>query len=158
MDAPFGDGARMIAFLPLSALRMLFAGVAPGLVDGVIAATMPTGRAISVRPRAGSAWITPTDFAPRRSRSRPIVLRRFFAILSATSPSPVSRTAISASARLRRRLDDGPGRGGDHLVHALLRPRLVLALRGTGPRDERGNDGFGRWNGGQAHAGASDLR
>ncbi len=80
---------------------MLFAGVAPGLVDGVIAATTPTGRAISVRPRAGSAPMTPTDFAPRRSRSRPIVLRRFLAILSATSPSPVSRTAISASARLR---------------------------------------------------------
>src|SRR5690348_7485158 len=80
---------------------MLLAGVAEGFVDGVIAATTPTGRAISINPRSGSSRITPTDRAPRRSRNRPIVLRRFFAILSATLPRPVSRTANSASARLR---------------------------------------------------------
>ena len=42
----------MIALRPFSALMMLFAGVAAGLVDGVIAATTPTGRAISTRPRS----------------------------------------------------------------------------------------------------------
>src|ERR1043165_181723 len=42
----------------------------------------------------------PTDLACARSRSSPMVLRRFFATLSATLPSPVSWTASSASARL----------------------------------------------------------
>ena len=40
----------MIALRHLSALMILFAGVAPGLVEGVIAATTPTGRAISMMP------------------------------------------------------------------------------------------------------------
>ena len=44
---PFGDGATITALRPFSALMILLAGVAPGLVDGVIAATTPTGRAIS---------------------------------------------------------------------------------------------------------------
>ena len=91
----------MIALRPLSALTMLLAGVAAGLVDGVIAATTPTGRAISISPRRRSSEMMPTDFAPRRSRNSPSVLRRFFAILSSTLPRPVSRTARSASARLR---------------------------------------------------------
>ena len=65
----------MTALRPFSALMILLAGVAPGLVEGVIAATTPTARAISTMPRAGSSAITPTDFAPFRSRSRPSVLR-----------------------------------------------------------------------------------
>ena len=79
----------------------MFAGVAPGLVDGVIAPTTPTGRAISVIPEAKFSAITPTDFAPCKSRINPSVLRWFLCILSSTLPSPVSRTASSASARLR---------------------------------------------------------
>ena len=47
---PFGDGATITALRPFSALMILLAGVAPGLVDGVIAATTPTGRAISINP------------------------------------------------------------------------------------------------------------
>src|SRR6266567_5344777 len=90
----------MTALRPLSALMMLFAGVAAGLVDGVTAPTTPTALAISTRPDSGSSEITPTDRAPARSRNTPIVLRRFLAILSATLPSPVSRTEASASARL----------------------------------------------------------
>src|SRR2546426_2749612 len=90
----------MTAFRPLSALMMLLAGVAAGLVDGVIAPTMPTGRAISTNPFSGSSAITPTDLTPARSRKSPIVLRRFFAILSLTLPNPVSPTASSESARL----------------------------------------------------------
>ena len=55
---------------------MLFAGVAAGFVDGVIAATTPTGRAISIETAlAILALITPTDFAPARSRRSPSVLR-----------------------------------------------------------------------------------
>src|SRR5216110_919873 len=100
VDAPLGEGATMIAFRPFSALMMLLAGVAAGLVEGVIAPTTPTGRAISTRPFSGSSAMTPTDLTPARSRKRPIVLRRFFAILSLTLPSPVSLTASSASARL----------------------------------------------------------
>ena len=58
----------------------------------------------------GSSAMTPTDFAPRRSRSSPSVLRRFLAILSATLPSPVSRTASSASASIARRARRSPSR------------------------------------------------
>jgi hypothetical protein len=96
-----GEGARITALRPLSALMILFAGVAPGLVEGVMAATTPTGRAISTMPSSGYSAITPTLFAPFRSRSRPRVLRWFLVTLSSTTPSPVSRTAISARARLR---------------------------------------------------------
>ena len=98
---PLGEGATITALRPLSALMILLAGVAPGLVDGVIAHTTPTGRAISVRPLATSSEITPTDFAPCRSRSRPRVLRWFLRSLSRTLPMPVSATASSASSRLR---------------------------------------------------------
>ena len=49
---PSATARAMIALRPFSALMMLLAGVAPGLVDGVIAATTPTGRAISIDARA----------------------------------------------------------------------------------------------------------
>jgi len=98
---PFGEGATITALRPLSALMILLAGVAPGFVDGVIAQTTPTGRAISIKPRTGSSPITPTESAPRRSRSRPKVLRWFLRTLSSTLPMPVSATASSASSRLR---------------------------------------------------------
>ena len=90
----------MTALPHFSALMMLLAGVAAGLVDGTTAATTPTGRAISVMPRSGYSAMTPVDFAPWRSRSSPSVLRWFFSTLSATTPRPVSFTASSASARL----------------------------------------------------------
>ncbi|MND00891.1 hypothetical protein D3C83_196680 [compost metagenome] len=65
----------MIAFPHFTALMIWFAGVAPGLVDGVIAATTPTGRAISVTPSSGCSAITPTVFTPAMSRISPSVLR-----------------------------------------------------------------------------------
>ena len=43
----------MTALPHFSALMMLLAGVAAGLVEGTTAATTPTGRAISVMPRSG---------------------------------------------------------------------------------------------------------
>ncbi len=101
MLQPLGDGATMTALRPFSALRILFAGVAPGFVDGVTAQTTPTGRAISTIPVTSSLLITPTDFAPCRSRSRPKVLRWFLRTLSSTLPMPVASTASSASSRLR---------------------------------------------------------
>jgi len=75
----------------------------------VIAHTTPTGRAISTMPFAGSSEITPTVFMPRRSRSRPTVLRWFLRTLSSTSPMAVSLTASSESARLR---------AGSRIAHA----------------------------------------
>ena len=65
----------MMAFRPFIALMIMFAGVAPGLVEGVIAPTTPAARAISVMPVALSSEITPTDFAPCKSRINPSVLR-----------------------------------------------------------------------------------
>jgi len=96
-----GEGATITALRPLSALMILLAGVAAGLVEGVIAHTTPTGRAISTSPRNASSPITPTDLASARSRSSPSVLRWFLRNLSSTLPMPVSATASSASSRLR---------------------------------------------------------
>ena len=45
---PAGDGDTIIEFLVFKALIMLFIGVAAGFVDGVTAATTPTGFAISI--------------------------------------------------------------------------------------------------------------
>ena len=82
------------------ALMVLLAGVAAGFVDGVSAATTPTGRDISVTPRALSSLMTPTVFSPRMSRSKPRVLRWFLRCLSSALPSPVSSTASSERRRL----------------------------------------------------------
>ena len=48
--APFGDGARMIAFLHFKALMTLLRGVATGFVEGTTAPITPTGLAISMMP------------------------------------------------------------------------------------------------------------
>ena len=55
----------MMALRPFIALIIMFAGVAPGLVEGVIAPMMPAARAISVMPVAVFSAITPTDFQAR---------------------------------------------------------------------------------------------
>ena len=43
---PAGEAAMMMAFRPLIAIIALFTGVAPGLVEGVMAQTRPIGFAI----------------------------------------------------------------------------------------------------------------
>ena len=55
VEAPFGDGAKITALRPFNAIITLLAGVAPGLVDGQIAPTTPTGLAISIKPYVGSS-------------------------------------------------------------------------------------------------------
>ena len=90
---PAGDGETIIAFLPFNALITLFTGVAAGLVDGVIAPTIPTGFAISIIPFSLNSLITPTVFTPFKSLRSPNVFLLFFKILSSTSPSPVEFTA-----------------------------------------------------------------
>ena len=88
----------MMALRPLIAIIALLTGVAPGLVEGVMAQTTPTGFAHLVMPRALSSSMMPTDFTRSRSRSVPKVLRCFLVILSGTLPSLVSATASSASS------------------------------------------------------------
>ena len=51
----YPDGATITALRPFSALMILLAGVAAGLVDGVTAHTTPTGRAISTMPARSCA-------------------------------------------------------------------------------------------------------
>ena len=63
-SSPWATARRSPRCGPSSALMILLAGVAAGLVDGVIAQTTPTGRAISTMPRAGSSAMTPTVCAP----------------------------------------------------------------------------------------------
>ena len=48
-----------MALPDFSALMILLAGVAAGLVEGTTAPTTPIGRAISVTPVAGSSEIIP---------------------------------------------------------------------------------------------------
>ena len=96
---PAGDGARTMALRPLIAIIALLTGVAAGLVDGTTAPTTPTGLAYLTMPRVASSSITPTVLTRSRSRRVPKVLRWFLAVLSATLPSPVSLTAVSARAR-----------------------------------------------------------
>ena len=91
----------MMALRPLMAIIALFTGVAPGLVEGVTAATTPIGLAYLTMPRAASSSMMPTVFTRSRSRNVPNVLRCFLMILSGTLPRPVSATAISATARAR---------------------------------------------------------
>ena len=87
-----------MALRPLIAIIALLTGVAPGLVEGVMAQTTPTGLAYLTMPRFLSSSITPTDFTRRRSRNVPNVLRCFLTILSGTLPSLVSATASAASS------------------------------------------------------------
>jgi len=88
----------LTALRPLIAIIALLTGVAPGLVDGVMAQTRPTGLAYLTMPRALSSSTIPTVFTRSRSRKVPKVLRCFLVILSGTLPSPVSATASSASS------------------------------------------------------------
>src|SRR5476651_1414852 len=74
-EYPFGDGATITALPHFSALMILLAGVAAGLVDGVIAATTPTARAISTIPVAEFRLITPQVLASCKSRRSPSVFR-----------------------------------------------------------------------------------
>ena len=96
---PAGDGAMTIALAPFRAIMVLFTGVADGLVDGVIAATTPTGLPYLMIPLPLSFSITPTVRTRIRSRRVPKVLRWFLTILSSTLPIPVALTASSAMRR-----------------------------------------------------------
>src|SRR5690606_36898616 len=62
-DAPqaVGGGAMMMALPPLSAIMALLTGVADGFVDGVIAATTPTGLAYLTMPFSGISSMMPVD-------------------------------------------------------------------------------------------------
>ena len=70
---PAGEGAITIALPPFIAIMVLLAGVAAGLVDGVIAPTTPTGLPYLTMPRALSLSIIPLVFTRMRSRNVPNV-------------------------------------------------------------------------------------
>ena len=117
---PFGDGATMTALRPLSALMILLAGVAPGLVDGVTAQTTPTGRAISTMPFA----VVDGDHADRLRALQVAQQAERLAMVLARScrrrcrcrwPRPRARRARGCG-----RLDDRPAGGRDDRVD--LRP------------------------------------
>ena len=68
-----------------------------------------------------------------------MVLRRFLAILSATLPRPVSRTASLGKQAIVLRMDDRPPRSGDGFVGLFLGPAVDRALRNTGAVDDCAN-------------------
>ena len=72
---PAGEAAITVALAPFSAIMVLLTGVAAGLVDGVIAATTPTGLPYLTIPVDGLFSMMPTVLARIRSRSVPKVLR-----------------------------------------------------------------------------------
>ena len=113
---PSATARRTIALRPLSALMMLFAGVAPGFVDGVIAATTPTGRAISIMPLSGSSAMTPTDLRAREIAQQ---AHRLAAVLGDlvgdVAEAGVAHGELGQRA-VARRLHDRPAGGGDQLV------------------------------------------
>ena len=139
VDAPFGDGARMIALRPFSALRMLFAGVAPGLVEGVIAATTPTGRAISMRPRSRSCADDADRFRALEIAQQADRLAPVLGDLVRDIAQPGVAHGDFRERPVAAGLDDGPRRGGHGLVHALLIPGLEVSAARRAPRDERGH-------------------
>src|SRR5580704_3517693 len=68
-----------------------------GFVEGITAATTPTGSAISRIPFSRSSRMIPVVFIPRIARATSTEANRFFKILSGTFPKPVSSTAVRAS-------------------------------------------------------------
>ena len=65
-----GGGAMMMALPPFSAIMALFTGVADGLVEGVMAATTPTGLAYLTRPFSGISSMTPGGLDPQQVAQR----------------------------------------------------------------------------------------
>ena len=103
----------------------------------MIAATTPTGRAISIRPRSRSSAITPTDFAPAQIAQQAHRLAPVLGdLVGDVAEAGVAHRALGERA-IARRLDDRPAGGGDQLVDPLLRPAVERALRGARARDER---------------------
>ena len=60
----------MMALRPLIAIIALLTGVAPGLVEGVMAQTTPTGLAYLMMPRFLSSSMMPTDLDPQQVAQR----------------------------------------------------------------------------------------
>jgi hypothetical protein len=103
---------------------MLLAGVAAGFVDGVIAATTPTGRAISMRPRT-------VEVAQQAHRLAPIL---------GDLVAHIAKTRVAHCAVCKRpvviRGDDRPAGRDDHFVDLLLRPAVDRTLRDAGTSDQ----------------------
>ena len=68
-----------------------------GFVEGITAATTPTGDATSTMPFSRSSRRIPTVRMPRIARGTFTAASVFFMILSGTLPNPVSSTAARAS-------------------------------------------------------------
>ena len=121
---PLGDGATMTALRPFSALMILLAGVAAGLVEGVMAQTTPTGRAISMMPLRRILG----DHADRLRALQVAQQAEGLAVVLAHLVGDVADAGVGhgqlGQLAVARRLDDRPAGGGDQLVD----PRLVVAL------------------------------
>ena len=61
----------MMALPPLIAIIALLTGVAPGLVEGVMAQTTPTGLAYLTMPSFLSSSMMPTDLDPHQIAQGP---------------------------------------------------------------------------------------
>src|SRR6185436_15577809 len=92
-----GCGLMTIAQRAFSEINTLYIAVDVGLVEGTTAATTPNGSAISMTFLSSIRLTTPTVRIGRMKSYTWHELNRFFSILSATTPYPVSSTASRAS-------------------------------------------------------------
>ncbi len=85
-----------MAFPDFREISVLYITVEVGLVDGINAATTPTGTPISQIPCPSSSRSIPTTFRSLIDWWVTVLPNRFFNILSCQLPKPVSSQAIFA--------------------------------------------------------------
>src|SRR5579862_1640181 len=136
VDWPFGDGASTIALRPLSALMMLFAGVAEGFVGGRVRGDD------AHRPHdldqstfgilAQNAYRLRALQVAQETNRLATILRD---LVRDVADSFVAHGELGERA-IARRLDDRPADGKRRLVRLRLRPAVGDCLRGTGAGNE----------------------
>ena len=129
----------MTALRAASALMILLAGVAAGLVEGVTAQTTPTGRAISMMP----ARFVLGDDADRPGRlqvaQQPERLAVVLADLVLDEADAGVRDRELGQRAVAPGLQDRPGGGGDQVVDARLVVAVGDRLRGACAGDQFGH-------------------
>ena len=91
-----GWGLMTMALPALMEMRALYMVVEVGFVEGIRAATTPTGTPTSQMPFSGCSRRMPTVFRSFMASQVMVLPRRFFSTLSCHTPKPVSSTASLA--------------------------------------------------------------
>ncbi len=130
----------MIALRPFNALMILLAGVAAGLVDGVIAATTPTGRAISINPRRRVFCNHADTASSLQIAQQPESLAMVLANLVVDIADACIGDREFGKFAVSRRLDDRPTSSSHHLVDLCLIVGIRHILCSASTLNKRGYD------------------